>query len=164
MSSVATNSWIASNRSQSITWRCTSGSDTRRRSGRGGNRPAWSSTPAPLLPLVPLPPDQEAGGQHHADRRPRGPRPQPALGPGPAQQTRGLLVRALHPVPPVCRLDQLGQRRLRHEGAPRRLRLTGRTAARPRADQPALPTPARRRHPPAAHRREPSSGSEVLGA
>src|SRR5512142_1937431 len=101
MNSSAPTSRIASRHSQSITWRCTSGSETRRRSGRGGKRPACPSTPAPLLSLLPLLSDQEAVGQHHTDRMPMESRPQPPLVLVPTQQTLGLLVVSLHPVPPV---------------------------------------------------------------
>jgi hypothetical protein len=90
MNSLAANSRIASRRSQSITRRCTSGSDTRWRSGRGGKRPTGPTTPAPILALMPLLPDQEAVGQHHTDRMPMEPRPQPALVLVPPQQPLGL--------------------------------------------------------------------------
>src|SRR5512143_1354475 len=156
MNSSAANSRIASRRSQSITWRCTSGSDTRRRSGRGGKRPAGTTTPALLLPLMPLLPDQEAVGQHHTDRMPMEPRPQPALVLVPAQQALGLLGVPLHPVPPVRVLDHRRQRLLRPEVTPVILLLPALTTPRPLPDQPAQPAPALRRHPPATHRREPA--------
>src|SRR5512135_2953714 len=127
MNSSAANSRIASRRSQSITWRCTSGSGTRRRSGRGGKRPAGTTTPAPLRPLMPLLPDQGAVGPHHTDRMPMKPRPQPALVLVPAQQALGLLVVPLHPVPPVRVLDHRRQRHLRPEVTPVILRLPGLT-------------------------------------
>src|SRR5512143_1340050 len=154
MNSSAANSRIASRRSQSITWRCTSGSDTRRRSGRGGKRPAGTTTPALLLPLLPLLSDQEAVGQHHTDRMPMESGPQPPLVLVPAQQTLRLLVVPLHPVPPVRVLHHRRQRLLRPEVTPVILGLPVLTTPRPFPDQPALPAPATRRHPPAAHRRE----------
>src|SRR5262249_19795511 len=103
----------AASRSQSTTWRCTSGRGIRRRSGRGGKRPARATTPALLLPLLPLPPHQVAVGQHHRHCVPVEPRPQPPLVLVPAQQPLGLLVGPLHPVPPVRVLHH------RHQGHPR---------------------------------------------
>src|SRR5512142_146363 len=130
MNSSAPNSRIASRHSQSITWRCTSGSDRRRRSGRGGKRPACPTTPARLLPLLPLLSDQEGVGQHHTDGMPMEPRPQTALVLVPAQQALGLLVVPLHPVPPVRVLDHPRQRLLRPEVTPVILRLPGLTTPR----------------------------------
>src|SRR5512135_2917579 len=124
MSSLAANSRSASRRSQSITWRCTSGSGTRRRSGRGGKRPTCPTTPAPLLPLPPLPPDQEAIGQHHTDCMPVESRPLPTL----------VLV---HPVPPVRIFLQAPQRRLRPEVTPGVLASPLLAACLPLPDQPA---------------------------
>src|SRR5439155_17975818 len=118
MSSRDSNSLAASSRSQSQTWRCTSGRDTRRRSGRGGKSPPRSSRAGALLPLLPLMPDQEAVRQHHADRVAVEARPQPPLVLVPAQQPLGFLVILLHPVPPVGILHHLLQRRLRAEVAP----------------------------------------------
>ena len=118
MNSRDSNSLAASSRSQSQIWRCTSGSDTRRRSGRGGKSPPRSSRAGSLLPLLPLLPDQEAVRQHHAHRVPVEARPQPALILVPAQQPLGLLVVLLHPVPPVRVLHHPLQRHLRPEVAP----------------------------------------------
>src|SRR4051812_21397343 len=98
----------ASSRSQSTTWRCTSGSGTRRRSGRGGKRPAGPPPPAPRLPLLPLPPDQIAVRQHHGHGVAVEPRPQPPLVLVPAQEPLGFLVELFHPVPPVGVLDHRG--------------------------------------------------------
>src|SRR5262249_4817305 len=102
----STNSRAASNRSQSTMRRWTSGKGSRLRSGRGGKRPTLSATPACPLPLPPLLPPQEAVRQHHRDRVPVDPLPQPTLVLVPAQQPLGLLVVLLHPVPPVAVLDQ----------------------------------------------------------
>src|SRR5262244_3169970 len=114
----ASHSRRASSRSQSTTWRCTSGSATRRRSGRGGKRPAGAATPALLLSLLPLPPDQVAVRQHHGHGVPVEPRPEPPLVLVPAQQPLGLLVKSLHPVPPVGVLHHPSRRHLRAEVAP----------------------------------------------
>src|SRR5512135_84118 len=118
MSPLSESSRMAAHPSQSTTRRCTSGNGSRRRSGRGGKSPAGSTPPGCLLPLTPLQPHQEAGGQHHTDRMPMEPRPQPPLILVPAQQTLGLLVISLHPVPPVRVLDHLIQCCVRPEVAP----------------------------------------------
>src|SRR5512144_297004 len=151
MNSSAPNSRIASRHSQTITCRCTSGSETRRRSGRGGKRPACPTTPALHLLI-----DQETGGQHHTDRMPMESRPETALVLVPPQQPLGLLVIPLHPVPPVRVLHHPRQRLLRPEVAPVILRLAVLNTPRPLPDQPTRPAPAFGRHPPAAHRREPA--------
>src|SRR5512135_1030486 len=154
MSPLADSSRMASHSNQSTTRRCTSGSGSRRRSGRGGKSPAGPPTPGSLGPLMPLQPHQEAGGQHHTDRMPMEPRPQPPLILVPAQQTLGLLVILLHPVPPVRVLDHLSQRRVRPEVAPVILRLPGLTTARPLPDQPAQPASAVGPYPPASQGHE----------
>src|SRR4051794_39948406 len=104
--------------SQSQMRRCTSGSGTRLRSGRGGKRPALPPAPAHPLPLLPLLLDQEAVGQHHQHRVPMEARPQPPLVLVPARQPLGLLVVLLHPVPPVGVLHQPPQRHPLAEVAP----------------------------------------------
>src|SRR5262245_47665961 len=144
----------ASSRSQSTTWRCTSGSATRRRSGRGGKRPARTTTPALRSPLLPLPPHQIAVGQHHGHGVAVEPRPQAALVLVPAQQPLGLLVVPLHPVPPVGILDHRSQGHRRAEVAPVVLPaplLAGRLSL---TDEPPEVPPAVRGHAPAPHRRE----------
>ena len=55
----------ACSRSQSQMRRCTSGSDTRLRSGRGGKSLTGTSPRGYLLPLSPLLNDQETVSQHH---------------------------------------------------------------------------------------------------
>jgi hypothetical protein len=151
MSSRDSNSLAASRRSQSQTWRCTSGSDTRRRSGRGGKSPPRAPRAGSLRPPLPLLPDQEAVRQQDGHGVPVKARPQPALILIPAQQSLGLLVILLHPVPPVCVLHQPLQRHLRTKGAPGVPPLAIRGIL---PDQPTRPTPPRRRHPPAAQRDE----------
>src|SRR4051794_14297392 len=145
MSSRDNNSLAASSRSQSQTWRCTSGRDTRRRSGRGGKSPPRPSRAGAPLPLLPLTPDQEAVRQHHADRVPMEARPQPPLVLIPAEQPLGLLMILLHPVSAVGILHHLRQRRARAEVAPEVAPLPI-GAILP--DQPADPAPAVRPHPP----------------
>src|SRR3954454_13537383 len=145
------NSLAASSRSQSQTWRWTSGNDSRRRSGRGGKSPPRSSRAGSSLPLLPLAPDQDAIRQHHTHRMPVEASPQPALILVPAQEPLGLLVILLHPVPPVRVLHHPLQRHRRPKVAPGVPPLAV-GAILP--DQPARPTPTRRRHPPTAGRNE----------
>src|SRR4051812_50184589 len=100
MNSRNSNSLAASRRSQSQTWRCTSASDTRRRSGRGGKSPPRAPRAGSLLPSLPLPPDQEAVRQHHDQGVAVGAPPQPALILIPPQQALGPLLITPPPVPP----------------------------------------------------------------
>src|SRR5436190_21666820 len=118
MRSRATHSRTASRFNQSTTRRWTAGSDTRRRSPRGGKRPAPRAGPGDLMPVPGLLPDQEAVGQQDGDRVPVGPGPQPPLVLVPPEQLLRLLVVPLHPMPPVRVLDELRQRRPRPEVTP----------------------------------------------
>src|SRR3954447_4833036 len=152
MSSRDSDSLAASSRSQSQSWRWTSGRDTRRRSGRGGKSPPRSSRAGSLLPLLPLAPDQEAVRQHHRHRMPMEAPPLPALILVPPQQPLGLLVRALHPVPPVRVLHHPLQRHTRPEVAPIVPPLAVRGIL---ADQPPRTMPPRRRLPVGSQRDEP---------
>src|SRR5438270_7093553 len=154
MNSCDSNSLAASSRSQSQTWRCTSGSDMRRRSGRGGKSPPRASRAGALLPLLPFVPDQKAVRQHHAHRVPVEARPQPPLVLVPAQQPLRFLVILLYPVPPVGVLHHLLQRHARAEVAPEVAPLPI-GAILP--DQPADPPRAVCPHPPAADRHEAST-------
>src|SRR6516164_7933072 len=112
------NSLAAWRRNQSPIRRWISGSGVRRRSPRGGKRPALPTAPAFLLPLLPLLPDQEAISQHHRHRVAMEAGPQPPLVLVPAQQPLGLFVVLLHPVPPVRVAEQRRQRRPRPQVAP----------------------------------------------
>src|SRR5512135_1819435 len=141
MSSRNSNSLAASRRSQSQTWRWTSGSVNRCRSGRGGKSPPRSSRAGSFLPPLPLLPDQEAVRQHHAHGVPLEALPQPALILVPAPQSLGLFVILLHPVSPVRVLHQPLQRHLRPEVAPVVPALAVRGLL---PNQPARPTPPRR--------------------
>src|SRR5512147_961020 len=118
MSSRDSSSLAASSRSQSQTWRWTSGSDARRRSGRGGKSPPRSARAGSFLPSLPLAPHQEAVRLHHAHRMAVDPPPQPALILVPAQEPLGRLVIALHPVPPVGVLHHPPPRDIESEAAP----------------------------------------------
>src|SRR3954471_8814037 len=151
MSSRDSNSLAASSRSQSQTWRWISGNGNRRRSGRGGRSPPRPTRAGSFTPTLPLAPDQEAVRQHHAHRVPVEATPLPPLVLVPAQQLLGLLVIPLHPMPPVRVLHHPPQGRIRTEVAPGVPPLAIRGIL---GDQPARPTPPRRRHAPAAQRHE----------
>jgi hypothetical protein len=118
MSSCSSNSLAPWWRSQSQIRRWISGSDTRRRSGRGGKSPAGTAPPGLLRALVVLLPDQETVGQQHHHRVAVEPRPQPPLILVPAQQSLGLLVILLYPVPTMRVPPHLLQRGLRPQVAP----------------------------------------------
>src|SRR5690242_5643476 len=113
LSSRRTNSLTASRRSQSTIWRCTSGRDIRRRSGRGGKSPPRAPRAGSFGPALPFSPDQEAVGQHHTDGVPVESLPSPTLILVPAQEPLGLLVEPLHPLPPVGILHQALQTHIR---------------------------------------------------
>src|SRR5436190_1827873 len=113
-----TCSRTASRRSQSTMRRWTSGRGSRRRSARGGKRPARPAAPAHLLALLELLPHQETVRQHHQHTVAVEPGPQPALILVPAQQSLGFLVKPLDPVPTMRVLHHPHQRRLRPEVAP----------------------------------------------
>src|SRR5258708_17080427 len=99
----------ACSKSQSQMRRCTSGSDTRLRSGRGGKSPTGTSPRGYLLPLVPLADDQETISQHHQHTVSVEASPQPPLVLVPAQQALGLRVELLHTEAPVRVLHQFFQ-------------------------------------------------------
>src|SRR5205823_15043244 len=87
-------------RCSSLTWRCTSGTLTLHRSGRGGKSPA-RPTRTSVLTSLPLAPDQEAVRQHHRRRMAMEAQPQPPLILIPTQLPFGILVELLGPVTPV---------------------------------------------------------------
>src|SRR5262245_6823098 len=151
MSSCSTNSSAASQRSQSQIRRWISGSDTLRRSRRGGKSPPGSPPPGLLLPLLPLLPHQEAVRQHHRHRVPVEARPQPPLVLIPTQQFLGLFVVLLHPVPPVRVAHQRLQTRPRPQVAPVVTALAVGTVL---PQQPTHPPLAVGPHPPATHHHE----------
>ena len=114
-----------------------------------GKRAPWSARAGSLLSLLPLLPDQKTVRQHHTHRVPVKARPQPPLILVPAQQTFGLFVILLHPMPTVRVLHHPLQPYLRTEVAP---------VVPPLAvggiltDQPARTTMPRGRHAPATQR------------
>src|SRR3954463_4353868 len=136
MATWAVDSRSASRRCSSLTCRCTSGTLTLRRSGRGGKSPAWP-TRASALSALPLAPDQETVRQHHRRRMAMEARPQPPLVLIPAQLPFGLFMELLDPVPPVCGLDHLRQRPLRSEVTPMRFPALALVAPLVFPDQPA---------------------------
>src|SRR5258705_6303106 len=109
MSSNSINSRIAARRSHSLTRRWTSGSGTRRRSGRGGKNGTRPSAHFTLRPLPPFQPDQKTVAQHHREGVPMKPIPAPPLILIPAQFRFRFLMILLHPVAPMGILDQHGQ-------------------------------------------------------
>src|SRR5260370_8060033 len=151
MPSCSRSSRAASRRSPSQMRRWIAGSGRRRRSGRGGKRPAWPAPSPRLLPLLELVPDQETVRQHHADRVPVEARPESPLVLVPAQQHLRFLVVPLHPVPAVGILHHLLQRHVRAEVAPEVAPLPV-GAILP--DQPADPSRVLRPHPPPPDRNE----------
>src|SRR5579883_2887422 len=118
MNSRDSHSLAASMRSQSPISRWTAGSDSRRRSRRGGKSPPRATRAGLFLPLSPFLPHQEAVGQHHAHRMAVEARPQPALVLIPAQEPLGLLMGLLHPVPAMGVFHQPLQRHIRPEVTP----------------------------------------------
>src|SRR6516162_8903234 len=154
MDSGRTNSLTASRRSQSTTWRCTSGRDIRRRSGRGGKSPPRAPRAGSIRSALPFLPHQEAVGQHHTHRVAVEPLPPPALILVPAQEPLGVLMESFHPVPPVRILHQPLQRRIGPQVAPAILPLP---VAGLLTNQPARTPVARGADPPGADRDEPAA-------
>src|SRR5579885_1310014 len=151
LSSGSSNSFAPSSRSQSTIWRCTSGRDTRRRSGRGGKSPPRATRAGSIRSALPFLPHQEAVRQHHTHRMAMEPLPPPALILVPAQEPLGVLMEPLHPVPPVRILHQPLQSRIRTQVAPVILPLP---VSHLLADQPTRPPVARGADPPGADRDE----------
>lgn len=109
----SSDSRIASKRSQSLTQRCTWGSVSRRRSGRGGKRRAWPSDLRLILALAKLQPDQKTVSQHHRYGVAMEAVPASPLMLIPAQFAFRLFVVLLDPVTAMCLLDHLLQWGLR---------------------------------------------------
>src|SRR5229473_3154446 len=137
MSANAINSRTAAQRSHSLTRRWTSGSGTRRRSGRGGKSGPRPSAPCSLLPLPPFQPDQKTVAQHHRDRMPMKPVPAPPLILIPAQLRFGFLMILLHPVAAMRILDQHGQRGVGGEITPEIFPIPSLASAGPLPEHPA---------------------------
>src|SRR6266849_2023249 len=118
MSSSSINSRMAARRNHSLTRRWTSGSGTRRRSGRGGKNGTRPAVHFSLLPLPPFQPDQKTVAQHHRDRVSMKAIPPPSLVLIPAQFCFRFFMILLHPVATVRILDQHGQGRVGREVTP----------------------------------------------
>src|SRR4051812_16636199 len=144
----------ASCRCSSLTWRCTSGTLTLLRSGRGGKSPAWPTRTSALTAL-PLAPDQETGRQHHRRRMAMEARPQPSLILVPTQLPFGLLMELVDPVTPVRIFDHLRQRHLGPEVAPERFPSLPLAPRLTLPDQPATVSLTVGGHPPTPQRDEP---------
>src|SRR5712692_11100622 len=118
MSANAINSRTAAQSSHSLTRRWTSGSGTRRRSGRGGKSGPRPPAHLAALPLPPFQPDQKTIAQHPRDGVPMKPIPAPPLILIPPQLRFRFFMILLHPVATVRILDHHGQRRRGREVTP----------------------------------------------
>src|SRR3954452_4055627 len=154
MATWAVDSRSASRRCSSLTCRCTSGTLTLRRSGRGGKSPAWP-TRASALSALPLAPDQETVRQHHRRRMAMEARPQPPLILIPTQLPFGLLMELLDPVTPVRVFHHLRQRHLWTKVAPKRFPALALAPRLTLPDQPTTVPLTVAGHPPTPQRDEP---------
>src|SRR2546425_1873459 len=137
MRSSSINSWMAAQRSHSLTRRWTSGRGLRRRSGRGGKCGPRPPAPFAVLPLAPFQPDQKTVAQHHRDRMPMKAIPAPPLILIPAQFRFGFLMILLHPVAAVGILHQHGQGRVCREVTPEIFPIPGLASSGALPNQPA---------------------------
>jgi len=146
----AINSRIAACRSPSLTRRWTSGSERRRRSGRGGKSGSWPPAPRALPTAVRFHPDQKTIAHHDQHGLAMKPVPAAPLVLIPAQLRFCLLLLLLHPVAAMGILAQHPQGRRGREVTPEILPIPLLPPARPVPDQ--LPPVARALpiHPPAA--------------
>src|ERR671915_663996 len=117
-------------RSQLATFRCTSGSARRQRSGRGGKRVAWATPFRMSLALSKRQPDQKTQGQHHRHRMPVKARPQPTLILIPAQFAFGFFMELFNGMATLGIIDELFQCRRGGQGAPIELVLVGLSLSR----------------------------------
>lgn len=152
--SSSSNSRIASKRSQSLTQRCTSGSVSRRQSGRGGKSRALSPYLSLILALAKLQPDQKTVGQHHRYGVAMETIPTPPLMLIPTQFAFRFFMILLDPMAAMRVLDHLLQQRLRREVAPIVFPGAALTARRTLADQPPDVACAVAIHAPAAESNE----------
>src|SRR2546425_10515577 len=150
MRSSSINSWMAAQRSHSLTRRWTSGRGLRRRSGRGGKCGPRPPAPFAVLPLAPFQPDQKTVAQHHRDRMPMKAIPAPPLILIPAQFRFGFLMILLHPVAAVGILHQHGQGRVCRGVTPEIFPIPGLASSGALPNQPADVAGALALDPPAA--------------
>src|SRR5437868_3179503 len=137
MRSSSINSRIASQRSHSLTLRCTFGSGVLRRSGRGGKSGAQTSTPFSLLAFVPFQPDQKTEAQHDGDRVAMKAIPATALILIPAQLRFRFFMILLHPVAAMRILHDDREWGLGWEVAPEVFPVSARAASGTLTNQPA---------------------------
>src|SRR6516165_3516224 len=137
MSSNSINSRMAARRSHSLTRRWSSGSGTRRRSGRGGKSRPRPSAHCALLALPPFQPHQKTIAQHHCDGVAMKAIPASSLILIPAQLGFSFLMILLNPVAAVGILDHPGQRRGGREITPEILPVPVLAAAGALPQQPA---------------------------
>src|SRR5713101_620610 len=152
MSSNSINSRMAARRNHSLTRRWTSGSGTRRRSGRGGKNGTRPAVHFSLLPLPPFQPDQKTVAQHHRDRVSMKAIPPPSLVLIPAQFCFRFFMILLHPVATVRILDQHGQGRVGREVTPEIFPVPALAASGALPNQPTDMAGAIPIHPPATQR------------
>src|SRR5262249_19880237 len=152
MRSNSINSRRAARRSHSLTRRWTSGSGTRRRSGRGGKSDPRASAHCALLALSHFQPHQKTIAQHYGDGVPMKASPAPSLILIPAQFGSGFLMVLLDPVAAVGILDHPGPWRGGWKITPEILPVPMLAAAGALPNQPAALAAAIPTHPPAAQR------------
>src|SRR5215469_16172933 len=102
---------MAAQRNHSLSRRWTSGSGTRRRSGRGGKSGPWPSAHFALLALAHFQPHQKTIAQHDGDGVAMKAIPASSLILVPAQLGFGLLMILLDPVAAMGILDHPGRLR-----------------------------------------------------
>jgi hypothetical protein len=146
----ASNSRLAACRSHSLTRRCTSGSESRRRSGRGGKSGSWPPAPLTLPAAARFYPDQKTIAPHDQHGLARKPVPAPPLILIPAQRRFCLLMIRLHPVPARGILDQHRRGRRARKVTPELLPIPLLPPARTVPEQPPHGARAIPLHPPAA--------------
>jgi hypothetical protein len=151
MSSKSINSRMAAQRSHSLTRRWSSGSGTRRRSGRGGKSGPRPAAHFALLALVHFqPPHQKTIAQHDGDSVPMKAIQASSLILIPAQLGFSFLMILLDPVAAVGILDHLGQRHGGREITPEILPVPVLAACGALPNQPPDMAGAIAIHPPAA--------------
>src|SRR5215212_8784325 len=129
------NSRMASTRNHSTIARCTSGSESRRASRRGGKSGALESAAPPHLASSKFQPDQKTVGQHDHLRVTMEALPNSTLMLIPSQLHFRFFMILFDPTAPVFVLDHHLKRRAGREIAPVIMMLARRRAARTLADQ-----------------------------
>src|SRR5215469_2525017 len=143
---------MAAQRNHSLSRRWTSGSGTRRRSGRGGKSGPWASAHFALRTLAHFQPYQKTIAQHYADGVAMKAIPASSLILVPAQLGFGFLMILLDPVAAMGILDHPGPWCGGREVAPEILPVPMLAASGALPKQPAAMAAAITIHPPAAQR------------